>query len=183
MNALVALTCLAIIGARIADVSLGTIRVVMIVQGRRMLAWVLGFFEVLIWLFAAAKVLGNLDQPIYAICYALGFATGNYIGLTIEDWLSIGNRAVRIFTRLGPDLASALREQGAGVTEFTGRGREGTVYELYMLVPRRRLRPLLALARKLDPRCFYVIEDAREASSASLYRQESTGWRAIIKKE
>ena len=179
----VALTCLAIFVARIGDVSLGTIRTIMIVQGRRLLAWILGFFEVLIWLFAVAKVFGSLDQPLFALTYALGYATGNYVGLMVESWLSIGKQAVRIFTRTGPQIAAALREDGKGVTEFEGRGRDGIVYELFITSPRRCIRSVIRRARDLDPDCFYVVGDVRTASTANGGTVQPTGWRAILKRK
>ena len=75
-----AVTCVLIILARIADVSLGTLRTVCIVQGRKAVSWGLGFVEILIWIFAVSKVIGNLDQPILAISYAFGFATRKLCG-------------------------------------------------------------------------------------------------------
>ena len=68
------LTCLLIVAARITDVSLGTIRTINVVQGRRTLALVLGFFEVLIWVFVVSRVINEIRQPAYALAYALGFA-------------------------------------------------------------------------------------------------------------
>ena len=178
-------TCLLIIIARIGDVSLGTVRTIMIVQGRRVVSWGLGFFEVLIWLYAVSSVMNNLNRPIYALSYAFGFATGNYVGLTVERWLSLGQQAVRIFTRSGPLMASLLRENRFGVTEFDGRGRDGPVHELFIQTRRRGIPRLVDLARQVDPDCFYVIEDVRMASTAYTNGagREQTGWRAIIKKK
>lgn len=179
----VALTCLAIFVARIGDVSIGTVRTIMIVQGRRLLAWGLGFFEVLIWLFAVAKVFGSLGQPVYAISYALGFASGNYVGLMVESWLSFGVQAIRIFTRRGTELAAALRADGNGVTEFEGRGRDGVVYELFVSSRRRRIPAVVRRARSIDPECFYVVQDLRLVSTATGEVPEASGWRAVLKRK
>jgi uncharacterized protein YebE (UPF0316 family) len=178
-------TCLLIIIARIGDVSLGTMRTIMVVQGRRWISWGLGFFEVLIWLYAVSSVMRNLEHPIYALCYAFGFATGNYVGLTVERWLSLGDQAVRIFTRRGPAMAGFLRENQFGVTEFDGRGRDGPVHHLFIQARRRGIARLVNLARQIDPECFYVVEDVRSASTAYANgsSREPTGWRAIIKKK
>ena len=85
------LSCLLIFFARVGDVSLGTLRVVMVTQGRRGRAALFGFFEVLIWVFAAAKVISSLGKPQLAVAYAVGFAVGNYVGLTLERWVVMGN--------------------------------------------------------------------------------------------
>lgn len=158
-------SCLLIFLARVGDVSLGTLRVVMVTQGRRGRASLLGFFEVLIWVSAVSAVLQNLRQPIFAIAYALGFAAGNYVGLTVERWAALGHQVVRIFSRSGHEIAEALRSQGFRVTLFEAQGRDGSVAMLYTETE-RRLAPMVAgTARQLDPRCYYVVDDIRAASS------------------
>lgn len=159
------LSCLMILLARVGDVSLGTLRVVMVTQGRRGRAAILGFFEVLIWVFAASRVIGNLSKPQLAVAYAAGFAIGNYVGLTIERWAAMGNQVVRVFSRRGDQLADELRMQGFRVTLFHGMGRDGPVHMLYVETERRRIPGILNEARRLDPQCFYVVDDVRIASS------------------
>lgn len=183
MDAEAILVCFLIIIARIADVSLGTIRTVSIVQGRRALAWGLGFAEILIWVFAVSKVITNLGQPIFAVCYAFGFATGNYVGLTLERWLSMGRQGVRIFTRKGFEVADTLWAEGIPATVFEGEGRDDAVYELFISTPRRQVPHVTRRVRELDPECFYVIEDVRTASTAHPVPRQPTGWRAILKKK
>jgi uncharacterized protein YebE (UPF0316 family) len=162
-----ALTCLLIICARIGDVSLGTIRTVFIMRGRRMLAVVLGFFEVLIWVTVVSKVITNLDHPMYAVSYALGFAAGNYLGLVIEHWLAIGHQALRIFSRRSAEVCEQLRGAGFHVTEFAGIGRDGPITLLYTESRRRDIAEAIRIAERIDPDCFYVIDDVRNASSAT----------------
>jgi len=73
-----------ICGARILDVSLGTLRTVSVVRGRVVLAAVLGFFEVTIWVVAVSKVITSFDNPFNVLGYATGFALGNAVGILIE---------------------------------------------------------------------------------------------------
>ena len=159
------LSCLLIFFARVGDVSLGTLRVVMVTQGRRGRAAMLGFFEVLIWVFAASRVIGSLGKPQLAVAYAAGFACGNYVGLTLERWAAMGNQVVRVFSRRGEQLADELRQHGFHVTLFHGLGRDGPVHMLYVETERRRIPFILNEARRLDPQCFYVVDDVRIASS------------------
>ena len=159
--------CLLIYTARVCDVSLGVIRVIMVTQGRRVLAAGLGFFEVLIWVLAVSKVVQNLNRPMYAVAYAAGFATGNYVGLTLERWAAFGHQVVRVFSRQGEELAEKLRGIGFRVTLFEGRGRDGPVHMLYAETERREVPRLLKESRKIDPRCYYVVDDIRVASTAA----------------
>jgi uncharacterized protein YebE (UPF0316 family) len=174
--------CLLIILARLCDVTLGTIRTISVVHGRAALAWVLGFFEVLIWVFAVSAVIRNLDSPLYAIAYAIGFATGNYLGILVENRIGIGEQVVRIFTRRGAELAAALRQQGLRLTEFDGRGREGTVSLLFIKTARRQTPRIVRQATAMDPACFYVVDDVRITPTPFVQRPQSTVWRRLRSK-
>ncbi|MEW6200300.1 MAG: DUF5698 domain-containing protein [Planctomycetota bacterium] len=180
----VVLMCVFIIVARVADVSLGTIRTIMVVQGRRGLAFILGFFELLIWLSVVSRVILHIhEQPVYAAAYAFGFALGNYVGVTMESRLALGRQVVRIITRSGPELAAGLRTAGFRVTQFDGHGRDGPVQELCVEVERRATGNVLAQARAGDPKCYYTVDDIRSTSSVDIRMSEPTGWRTILKKK
>lgn len=168
MDLSVLLGCVLIFLARVADVSLDTLRMVQVIRGHRALAWVLGFLQVLIWIFAVAHVMKHITEPAYAISYALGFATGNFLGITIERWLAHGDQVIRVFTTAaaGDAMAHRLRGHGYGVTVFDGRGKDGPVAQLFIEATRRRVSEAARLARQMDPACFYVIDDVRVASTA-----------------
>lgn len=158
---------LLIVVARVADVSLGTLRTVAVINGRRGAAWALGFVEVLIWVLVVSQVITTVrDSWVYAVAYAFGFATGNFIGITIEQFFAFGRQVVRVFTREGEAMATRMRESGFAVTEFEGRGREGPVTMLFIEVERRGAKAVADLARSVDAHCFYTIGDIREASTA-----------------
>lgn len=176
---------LLIVVARVADVSLGTIRTVSVVQGRRFSALALGFFEVLIWIFVVAKVVNvALVNPAYAIAYALGFALGNFIGITIEERIAVGSQVVKVFSREGKRVASVMREKGFRATTFLGEGRDGPVYQVFIKTDRRRVKQVCAIAREIDPKCFYLIEAVRSSSSvAESDRPKVFSWWPIIRKK
>ena len=176
-------TCLLIVLARIADVSLGTLRTVFVIGGRRYTSWVIGFIEVLIWVVVVSKVIHNLDNWVYAVCYAFGFATGTFIGMTVEEHLALGQQVVRIFSRRGDDVAEALREAGYQVTVFDGRGRDGPVQLLFIGTARRRVSKVADLARSIDPGCFHIVDDIRVAGPLHPSIHLPTGWRAVMKRK
>src|SRR3989338_8300095 len=76
--------------ARVCDVSVGTVRLILLYRGRRVLAPLLGFFEVLIWLLAVRQIMFNLTNPVVFISFAAGFAAGNYVGIILEEKLAVG---------------------------------------------------------------------------------------------
>lgn len=151
--------------ARVVDVAMGTMRTAFIVRGNRRAAFAVGFLEMLVWIFVVAKVINNLDHPSYIVAFALGFAAGTTLGITIEEWFALGSQVVRVFTGQRGELAAALRAEGRYVTEFEGQGHSGPVSLLFIQVRRREAEAVARRARELDPTCFYVIDDVRRSSS------------------
>jgi uncharacterized protein YebE (UPF0316 family) len=145
---------------RIVDVSLHTMRMLMIMRGRTRIAPMIGVVEVLVWIFAVGNAIRHLDSTWHLVGYAGGFATGTWVGLKIEEKLALGAATVRIFSRhAGVELAEALRERGFGVTEFAGQGREGMVEMVYAVMRRRDLPYVFEQVRVWDPDAFVTVEE------------------------
>jgi uncharacterized protein YebE (UPF0316 family) len=155
-----------IVLARITDVSLDTVRTVSVIQGRRAFAAVLGFFEAAVYICAVAKVLLNMNQPVYAVAYGLGFAAGTYLGMVIEQRLAFGKRLVFLLTPKGPELAEVLRAEDYRVAEVKGNTRDGEQTILCLEIPRREVQKLIQLASAVDERCVWVVNDIRLADCA-----------------
>lgn len=153
---------LIIFALRILDVSISTVRTILIIRGHRVLVPLLGFFESLIWVLAVSAAIRNLNSPFHVIGYAAGFATGNSVGLWIEGRLALGLSAVRIISAdVGSGLAGQLRESGHGATVFSGEGHHGPVSLIYSVVQRRELTTLLRMVEATDPEAFVAVDDPR----------------------
>ena len=145
---------------RIADVSLATVRMLLIMRNARLWAPLIGFFEVLIWLLAAGTAIQHLDSPLHVLGYAGGFAAGNWVGLLLEERLAFGFASVQVFAPVhGSELASALRAFGHGVTQIQGRGGEGPVDLIMSVVKRKDLPAVSALVNDLAPESFVSVEE------------------------
>ena len=145
--------------ARVSDVTLSTIRMLMVVQGRKVQAAIIGFFEVSIYVTALGKVVSSLDNIGNLLAYALGFACGNYIGITIENKIALGNLAVQIILK-GSDsieLIENLRETGFGVTVINGHGKEGTREILQLAINRKDLDKLKNMVYSFDEGAFITV--------------------------
>lgn len=151
--------------ARVSDVSLQTMRIIFISKGRRLLAPLLGFFEVLIWLVAITQIMKNVTNPFYYLAYGAGFAMGTYVGLRIEERLAVGNVLLRVIT---PEdscgLVARLREEKHGVTCIEGEGKSGKVVIVFMILDRVDLPRVVEIVRECNPSAFYSIEDIRTVS-------------------
>jgi len=172
--------------ARVADVTMGTMRTISIVQGRTKVAFLLGFIEVSMWLVVISAVIHRIaEKPILGVFYALGFSTGNVVGILLERRIGFGHMVLRIITpRAGRMMAEKVRAAGFGVTTFQGEGLSGPVTMLYVVCRRRDLPRVIQMARSIEPDAFYITEQA--GSVSRIYRpfmSSPTGWRAIFKKK
>lgn len=146
--------------ARIADVSLGTVRVIFVSRGLKYLAPLVGFFEILIWLLAIGQIMKNLSNPLCYIAYAAGFGMGNYVGISIAERLSLGVVLIRVVSKKDAlPLVECLKAENYGVTSVDGHGTSGQVKVVFTIVPRREVPNVVDLIRKFNPQAFYSIED------------------------
>ena len=156
---------LLIFTARIVDVSLQTMRIIFVSKGRKLLAPILGFFEVLIWLMAITQIMKNLTNPFYYIAYGLGFAMGTYAGIRIEERLALGVVLLRVITQKDAiPLVTRLRKEEFGVTCIDAEGKSGRVKVIFIIVDRNQLPHAISLVRECNPNAFYSIEDIRSVS-------------------
>lgn len=151
--------------ARLSDVTLGTLRIVFVARGRKKIAPLLGFVEVLIWLAAIGQVMQNLNNVVCYIAWAGGFAMGNLAGIILEERIAMGILVVRIITAGQPgELSRKLHDQGFGVTRVDAHGINGRVDLIFTIIQRKDLEMLQQTIRRFDPEAFYSIEDVRAAS-------------------
>lgn len=185
------LLTLLIFCARILDVSLGTVRTIVVFRGHRLLAAVIGFFEIAIWVIAAGQVLQNLDEWYLIVAYAAGFGTGNYVGIWLESKLAIGREMVSAISfRADGGLARLLRERGFRAIDVDADMGRGPAVDLVITVTRRRRVPeLLAAILEADPEAQYSISDIKMAhegfdpTALAPRAGYSGGWRSIMKRK
>ncbi len=148
--------------ARICDVSIGTMRIIFVSKGKKTIAPILGFFEVLIWIIAISKIMQNLDNYVNYVAYAAGFATGNLVGMIIEEKLAMGIQMIRVFAdNKGPELVLKLNSSGYGATSVLAQGAKEKVFLVYTIVHRNELEEVLDLIKGFNPRAFFTIEDVK----------------------
>jgi uncharacterized protein YebE (UPF0316 family) len=161
--------------ARIADVSLQTVRIIFTSKGKKSLAPLVGFFEVLIWLVAIGQVMQNLTNILCYLAYGGGFAMGNYVGLLIEEKLAVGMVLLRVIIQGDPStLVEHLSKENFGVTNVEALGMRGKVNILLLVIRRRDAKHIAQDILSFHPKAFYTIEDVRQVSSGifPVYRRQ-----------
>jgi uncharacterized protein YebE (UPF0316 family) len=154
------LGALLIFALRVANVGLDTLRILLITRDMKLFTWVIGFTETLLYVYILSTVLTDLENPLNMIAYAGGFATGNLVGMRVENMLAMGFKHVRVISRgYGPAIAKQLRKREYGVTELKGRGRDGKVTILSINVRRKHMNDLMARVSEIDPGAMMTSEE------------------------
>lgn len=162
LSVLVLWAALYIFALRVIGVTLATIRVLIMMRGRKLLSASIGFFEVLVYVLAIGQVVNNLSNVWNLLGYSSGFAVGTLVGMWLEERLAMGYAMVRIVSRFkGHAVAESIRDAGYGATIAWGQGREGTVGLVTAAVRRKEVDAVCALADQVDSDAFVTVEEAR----------------------
>jgi uncharacterized protein YebE (UPF0316 family) len=155
---------------RLLDVGMATVRIVLLGRGKRWPAAVLGFFEALVWVLAIARVFEGLDDPARMVAFALGFATGTYVGSVVEEWMALGQALIRVVAPIATvPVAPLLRAKGYGATELNGDGLSGEVRVTFCVLPRREVYKVTSMIHAANPLVFVTVD---QTSTVDMGRHE-----------
>ncbi|GMQ28829.1 DUF2179 domain-containing protein [Algoriphagus confluentis] len=155
--------------ARIGDVSINTLRIMFMMNGKKSIVPVLGFFEAMIWLLAIGQIFQNVNNPFSYIAYAGGFAMGTFVGMTLDEKLALGRVLVRVITPHPlPKLLEFMKEKNYRFTSVGAEGRYGKVNLLFTVMKRDQLQTFIGKVKECDERAFYTIESVKRVSEEDL---------------
>ncbi len=160
--------------ARIVDVSLGTLRIIFVSKGEKYKAPLIGFFEVFIWIVVISQVFARAHSMIAYVSYAGGYATGNFVGIIIEQKIAFGILVCRAYTQKGGEnLVALLHSNGYGATMFKGVGSVSQTDIVETVIDRKSLAKIDKILMEFDKELFYVTEDVRTRKSGVFPETES----------
>lgn len=162
--------------ARVTDVSINTIRIMMVIAGKRNIAPILGFFEAFIWLLAIGQIIQNIDSIVSYFAYAGGFAAGTYVGMLIEERIAMGNVILRVITREPAHaMLDKMKADGLRFTSIDGEGSRGPVSLIFMVIKRGELKSRIKKVREYYPNAFYSVESVRHVSDPFMEGEPNRG--------
>jgi uncharacterized protein YebE (UPF0316 family) len=168
--------------ARVADVSIGTVRLIFVARGFKYIAPLVGFFEVLIWLLAIGQIMKNLSNPACYIAFGGGFAMGNFVGIWIAEKLSLGLVLIRVITQKdASELVERLKSADYGVTSVDGHGTTGEVKVVFTIAPRQEVQSIIGLIKKFNPKAFYSIEEVSFVEKGIFPAKRSGSFFSLVK--
>ena len=156
--------CVKIFFVRILDVSLGTVRMIITVKGNKLVASLIGFFEILVWFLIVKEALNTTETSIFiALSYSLGYATGTYIGGILSDKFVSGTLSVQVvLSNNNHKIVDKIREEGFAVSVVNVKGKEDhDKYMLFMEIDKKKINQLKYLIKYLDSKAFVVVNETK----------------------
>ncbi|MCI5835127.1 MAG: DUF5698 domain-containing protein [Firmicutes bacterium] len=156
--------CVKIFFVRILDVSLGTVRMIITVKGNKLVASLIGFFEILVWFLIVKEALNTTETSIFiALSYSLGYATGTYIGGILSDKFVSGTLSVQVvLSNNNHKIVDKIREEGFAVSVVNVKGKEDhDKYMLFMEIDKKKINQLKYLIKSLDSKAFVVVNETK----------------------
>ncbi len=155
---------LAIFLVKVFEVTLGTVRLVLITKGERVKGAILGIIEVAIWIALVSTVLDNVvEDPIKAVLYAVGFGVGNFCGSLLEEKLALGTSRIEIIVlqEHEEDLTAALRSAGFAITVIDGKGKDYDRKILISIVKRKQVKQYVDIAKENQKNAMITISESK----------------------
>jgi uncharacterized protein YebE (UPF0316 family) len=160
---------------RIVDQSIGTLRLIFAAKGLKRLAPFFAFFESFIWLVAIGQIMKHLDNVYCYLAFAGGYSVGNFIGILLEEKLSIGNVVIRVIPKKDTTaLIQHLRELNYGVTVVPVDGMLGPTKMLFTTIRRKEARHVIEIIQKFNPTAFYTIDEVKIVSGGYFDRKSKS---------
>ncbi len=151
--------------ARIFDQSVGTLRMIFVSKGLKNLVPVFAFLESLIWLLAIGQIMAHLNNPVCYVAYAGGYAMGNWVGMWLDERISIGNVIIRVILSVDThELIDQLKAANYGLTLLDAEGGKGKVKVVFSIIKRKDVKHFVDILNEFSPHSFFTIEEVRSVN-------------------
>ena len=157
--------CLKIFFARIIDVTLGSIRTILMVKGKSIISAIIAFLEVLIWFVVAKEALvTTIDSVLIPIFYSAGYATGTLLGTYLSNNLINGVIGLQVITdKNNRKLIDKIRDEGFGISIINLKNyyKQQEKEMLFIQLSKKRLKALIKIIKDIDSNAFIVMNETK----------------------
>lgn len=161
--------------AKILEISVSTLRIILVNKGYRAIAFITGLVEIFLWLFVASAVLTDLNaDPLKALPYGIGFSVGVVLGSIIEEWLAFGYVVLQIICDIekAGEISEHIRSKHIGVTEVAAKGYKGERKMLTLFINRKGANDLVGELEKIDGKAMFIINDVTSIQGGTVPKRQ-----------
>lgn len=155
--------CFLVCAAKIVEITIQSLKTCMMVKGQRLKAAGLGFVECTIWGLVISTIIGTLGDNIFLLLfYCIGYATGLFLGSTIENKIALGTSNLELIANDASTkkITEYLKASDRGYTVFEGHGSKDKMNMIFIVLPRKETPKVLKDIRKAcDNKVFVVASE------------------------
>lgn len=147
-----AFVCLLVCFAKIVEITIQSLKTCMMVKGQRLKAAGLGFVECTVWGLAISTIIGTLgDNLLLLLFYCVGYATGLFLGSTIESKIALGTSNLELIANddSTEKITEYLKNNNRGYTVLEGHGSIDKMNMIFIVLPRREAPKTIKEIRRL----------------------------------
>lgn len=160
--------CFIVCAAKIIEITIQSLKTCMMVKGQRLKAAGLGLLECTIWGLVISTIIGTLGDNLFLLAfYCLGYATGLFLGSTLESKIALGTSSLQLVANDDntEKIVTYLKENSRGYTIFDGQGSKDKMNMIFIVLPRKEAQRVTKQIRKLcDNNVFVVVDDVNKYS-------------------
>lgn len=158
---------------KIVEVSISTLRIMLINRGERVRGVIAAVFEYTLWLFVTGTVLADFQSdPLKIAVLIAAFAAGNFAGSLLEEKLAFGVCTISVYANSIEDarsIARVLRSEGHAVTLMDAEGIAEQKREIVTLTVRRKFtNDALGLINKTNPNAMVTVANTSSVKGGFL---------------
>lgn len=159
-----------ILVGKIIEVSVATVRIMLISRGEKTKGSILILLEVSLWLVITGTVLvGFQEDLIRCVVYIFACAIGSYVGSVIEGKLAFGLCSIQVIVaqdnmahdNAAMNLAETLRDNDFAVTIMEGRGKKGKRDILVLHLKRKRIPSAISIIKANIENAVITVNDVK----------------------
>lgn len=155
--------CFIVCAAKIVEITIQSLKTCMMVKGQRLKAAGLGLVECAIWGLVISTIIGTLGDNLFLLAfYCVGYATGLFLGSTIESKIALGTSNLELIAsdESTEIITAYLKERNKGYTVFAGQGSTDKMNMIFIVLPRRETPKMLREIRAAcDNKVFVVASE------------------------
>jgi len=151
---------LSIFFLKLFENAIGTIRMIVATNGKKILGSVLQFLIGIVWVMSASLAINNIqNDPIKIIIFALGSAVGSYLGCVVENKIAIGDNVLLCISNK-EELLDTLNEHNYSFTVLLGSGLKQNNYVIIIAIARKLKKNIISLIKETDERAMIISESS-----------------------
>ena len=160
------LVCLLVCAAKIVEITIQSLKTCMMGKGQRLKASGLGLVACTVWGLVISTIIGTLGDNLFLLAfYCVGYATGLYLGSTLEGKIALGTSSIQLIANdeKTEKIVEYLKANSRGYTIFQGQGSKGKMNMIFVVLPRRNVVSITKQIRKVcDNNVFVVVDDVNK---------------------